>query len=232
MHYHSSAASGFRWFLGLCFSLAFSLQSVRAIPFSVNLLGEYKGTVKDGEKLPSTYAGTSLLYGIESSGLLDDAKDGVLWQQTGDTGLFKTTFSVDNLIASLQLTSSQRPEVTYLALQAGDEYAVWDIRSWNSWRSDSLLVINDRITTVQTIRMPFLGALKISVPDDITGIALYGPLVVESPGSDADDRSGGFGIVLGGDIGSQPTRVPDGGSVFALLAIGIAAAAFMTRRAS
>ncbi|MCC7375532.1 MAG: hypothetical protein IT581_12825 [Verrucomicrobiales bacterium] len=257
MRYHSFSAPARPWLLGVCLLLALSLLPVRAVPFSVNLQGDYLKTVKDRDELPSKYDGSKLLYGVQWGGEDDDREHGHdgddegggRWRESGEKRLFATTFSVNNLIASLRFTGTERPELAYFALQAGDDYAIWDIRSWNLSTSGSLLVFNDRITTTHTIRVPFFGTLKISVPDDITGIALYGSLAAASHGShgsgdsehsedsDCDDDhggggSGGGGIVLGGDVGSHPTRVPDGGSVFALLAVGVAAAAFMTRRAS
>lgn len=208
-----------RGWLGLSVMLGLGLQPARAIPFAVNLFGDYLGKVSDAENLPSTYEGRSLVYGVTRS-------EGH-WSESGDAGLFKTTFALDSLLGYLELTTQDRPQLSYLALQADDDYVIWDISDWNSWKGTSMVVVNDRITEVKTIKVPFLGQLKIHVPEDITGIALYGPSLASSPSVGGGSGGGDLGLVT-----SPVTGVPDGGPVLALLAVGIVAAAFMTRRAS
>ncbi|MBL9137240.1 MAG: hypothetical protein JNK85_15315 [Verrucomicrobiales bacterium] len=208
-----------RWVLGLGFALGAATLPTHALPFAVNLFGDYQGKISEGGSLPATYAGESLVYGITRS-------DG-LWTESGGTELFKTTFALDKILATLVLTSAERPQLTYLALQAAEDYVIWDISDWNRWSTDTMVVVNDRITEVKTISVPILGRLSIQVPDDITGIALYGPSLASLPSVGGSSGDVGFGSTT-----SPATSVPDGGSMLALLAVGVAAAAFMTRRSS
>lgn len=162
---------------------SFALQYVVNDASVANYLGVF-----DKDDL-QTLAGTSPLYKTDENG------PSKIFSDTATQ--FKNGVMSEPLNAIISLKPGElKPELTYLALKAGDNFAVWDISSWNEPVGyTELLVSNDVF---------FNGNNK---PRAISHVAIYGTESTFKPQGGTQD-------------------VPDGSSTLALLGISLIALRF------
>jgi hypothetical protein len=109
-------------------ALIASISSSHAIAYNVNTLGTYLGIFPG-----NTPSGADQYYKANNPNP----------EEGSQAGVFNTVFSNGGLTATITWTGSQ-PTLSYLYVKTANEFAAWNIKSFNLGTFDSIVVNQDR----------------------------------------------------------------------------------------